>query len=323
MENENMKNDVMVSIVCITYNHRKVIEQAIKGFLKQKTSFKYKIIIHDDCSTDGTIEVIQKYERKYPDLFDVIYESENMYSKGIDVLDISFSHIEGKYYAICEGDDCWIDENKLQKQVDFMEKNSDVSLCVHSAEEVMWAKSEKHIIPLKQNKSRFYSIKDAILVGGAYFPTCSFLLRTSVGVYTSLKWEDGICGDYAILLYAGMKGKIYYMSDIMSRKNTFYPGSWADRHKENDILKSHLLKEITALTKFNETTGFVYSKYIMERIIIIKCRIDCDIDGNYKKLFTDKEYFKIYKHYYPLKKKLSTFMRAYMPNVFSYLHKLI
>lgn len=127
-------NEIMVSICCLTYNHEKFIKDALEGFVNQKTSFKYEILIHDDASTDGTVEIIKEYEKKYPDLIKPIYQKENQYSKKIRAtLTYQFPRANGKYIAMCEGDDYWIDENKLQKQFDILEKNNDISLCVHDS----------------------------------------------------------------------------------------------------------------------------------------------------------------------------------------------
>ena len=116
-------NNIMVSICCITYNQEKFIRQALDGFLMQKTNFKYEIIIHDDASTDNTANIILEYEKKYPDIIKPIYQTENQYSKGKKPTLITYKAAQGKYIALCEGDDYWIDENKLQLQVDYMEKN--------------------------------------------------------------------------------------------------------------------------------------------------------------------------------------------------------
>ena len=77
-----MKDDIMVSICCITYNHEKYIREALESFLMQKTNFKYEIVIHDDASTDNTANIIREYVKKYPDIIKPIYQKENQYSKG-------------------------------------------------------------------------------------------------------------------------------------------------------------------------------------------------------------------------------------------------
>lgn len=127
-------NEIMVTIRCITFNHAQYIRPCLDGFLMQKTNFKYEILIHDDASTDGTKEIIEEYANKYPDIFIPLYETENQYSKYghlMVVRKLMDTKIHGKYTALCEGDDYWTDENKLQKQVDFLESHPQHSMCFH------------------------------------------------------------------------------------------------------------------------------------------------------------------------------------------------
>ena len=125
MRDEN--NEILVSICCITYNHEKYIRDAIEGFLMQKTDFPFEVLIHDDASTDGTADIIREYETKYPDIIKPIYQTENQYSKGIKIsATYNYPRAKGKYIALCEGDDYWIDPYKLQKQVDFLEHMKNV-----------------------------------------------------------------------------------------------------------------------------------------------------------------------------------------------------
>jgi glycosyltransferase involved in cell wall biosynthesis len=115
----------LVSICCITYNHEKYIRDAIESFLMQETDFTFEIIIHDDASTDKTADIIREYEKKYPELIKPIYQTENQYSKGVNILSFIYNQAKGKYIAPCEGDDYWTDPFKLQMQVTFLEKNPD------------------------------------------------------------------------------------------------------------------------------------------------------------------------------------------------------
>lgn len=128
-----MENDILVSISCVTFNHVKFIEKCLEGFLMQKCDFNYEILIHDDASTDGTKEIIEKYYALYPDIIKPIFQKENQYSKGKRGFNVkyNFSRAKGKYIALCEGDDYWTDEFKLQKQVDFLEENQKYALCCH------------------------------------------------------------------------------------------------------------------------------------------------------------------------------------------------
>ena len=127
----------LVSICCLTYNHAPFVRQCLDGFLMQKTTFPIEILIHDDCSTDGTDAIIKEYTEKYPDIIKPLFETENKYSNGYrGKMDITFnySRAQGKYIASCEGDDYWTDPLKLQKQVDFMEANPEYSVCFHSVD---------------------------------------------------------------------------------------------------------------------------------------------------------------------------------------------
>src|SRR5450759_4645946 len=121
----------LVSVACLAYNHERYIRDAIEGFLKQRTTFPIEIIIHDDASTDCTSKIIGEYEAKYPNLIKTISQIENQYSIGNNPGIIMLEKANGKYIALCEGDDYWTDPCKLQKQVDFLEANEDFVLCFH------------------------------------------------------------------------------------------------------------------------------------------------------------------------------------------------
>ena len=115
-----------VTVCCTTYNHEAYLRDAIEGFLMQETDFPFEIIIHDDASTDGTAKIILEYEKEYPRLIRTIIQSENQYSKaGLINPRFVFPEAQGKYLALCEGDDYWTDPGKLQKQVTFLENNPD------------------------------------------------------------------------------------------------------------------------------------------------------------------------------------------------------
>ncbi len=120
----------LVSIRCMVFNHEKYIEQCLDGLLMQVTDFPFELIVHDDCSTDSSAYIIQKYAEKFPKIIKPVLQKENQHSKGIDVVSTQLiPMMTGKYIAFCEGDDYWIDESKLQKQVDYMELHPECGLC--------------------------------------------------------------------------------------------------------------------------------------------------------------------------------------------------
>lgn len=154
MDIQNGDSKTMVSIICLTYNHAPYIQECLDGFLMQKTDFPFEVIIHDDASTDGTTDIIRKYAAKYPNIIKPIFQKENQYSKhknfGI-IIQNCFNQAIGKYIAYCEGDDYWIDANKLQLQVDFLERNLDYGLVHTNIFIAHWKNNFKEIECNKRN----------------------------------------------------------------------------------------------------------------------------------------------------------------------------
>src|SRR5690606_1543694 len=101
----------LVSVSCITYNHSSYIRQCLDGFVMQKCDFAFEVLIHDDASTDDTQEIIKEYQAKYPEIIKAVLQKENQYSKGIRGISprFNFPRAQGKYIAMCEGDDYWTD----------------------------------------------------------------------------------------------------------------------------------------------------------------------------------------------------------------------
>lgn len=126
-------NDMpLVSVSCLTYNHKAFIRKTLDGILMQQCTFNFEILIHDDASTDGTQDIIREYEHVYPSVIKPIYQTENQFSlKRINISQLQRKRARGKYIALCEGDDYWTDPLKLQKQVDFLESHPDFSMCFH------------------------------------------------------------------------------------------------------------------------------------------------------------------------------------------------
>jgi glycosyltransferase involved in cell wall biosynthesis len=121
----------LLSILCITYNHEKYISQSLDSFLMQKTEFPFEIVIGEDCSTDGTISILKEYQQQHPDVIKIITSSFNV--GVVNNFRRAMKQCNGKYIAICEGDDYWTDNQKIQKQVEFLEKNPEFVITYHDA----------------------------------------------------------------------------------------------------------------------------------------------------------------------------------------------
>lgn len=212
---DNVSMVPLASIVCITYNHEAYIRECLNGFLKQRTTFKFEVLVHDDASTDNTAKIIREYEEKYPSLFRVIYQTKNQYSQGVRPCeDILFPIANGKYIALCEGDDYWIDPYKLQKQVDHLEANMDYGLC--------YTQTRVYNQDKRQDEGIFggpYEDFEKIIIHNP-IPTLTVVARTDLlrqyvreinpSVYN---WK---LGDYPIWLWMSCHSKISYIPEITS-----------------------------------------------------------------------------------------------------------
>jgi glycosyltransferase involved in cell wall biosynthesis len=203
---------ITVSICCLTYNHRPFIKECLEGFLIQKCNFKFEVLIYDDASTDGTSEIILEYQSKFPDIIKPIIQIENQYSKGVKVNSFyNFSRAKGKYIAICEGDDYWFDESKLQKQIDFLESNYDYTMCFHSSKVIQQVKDVKKDFPKVEDREY---LTDELFIKWLT-PTASIVFRSDV-LDERILSKRLVGGDRSLSLLCSDKGKIMGMSDEMS-----------------------------------------------------------------------------------------------------------
>ena len=122
-------NTPSISVYMITFNQKEYIGRAIDSVLGQKTSFSFELVIGEDCSTDGTREIVLKYQKRYPDIIRVVTSKKNvgMHKNSVRTIEAC----RGKYIAFCEGDDYWHDLKKLQKQCQYLESHPECGL-VHS-----------------------------------------------------------------------------------------------------------------------------------------------------------------------------------------------
>ncbi len=258
MENwEGSIDKPVVSICSITYNHEKFIAETLDGFLMQKTCFPFEVLLNEDCSTDNTANIIREYEKKYPNIIKPIYQKENQYSKGLPMNEsFNFPRAEGKYIALCEGDDYWADSLKLQKQIDFMQEYNNCSMCFHRAEIKQYNSSLK----IEQSYTKdfpgivFFDSSKPFFEGGSAAPTASMVFRTEI-VKKSFPnfYNISPVGDMPLKLLCSLHGKIGYINRIMSVRRLGTPGSWNVRTRlVNKNQNQYLLKMIAMLKCFNE-----------------------------------------------------------------------
>lgn len=269
-----MAQDITVSIVCLAYNHENYIREALEGFVSQKTNFKYEVLLHDDASTDGTAGIIREYETKYPDLFRVVYQSENQYSKGIDIVPTFLKPMmRGKYIAFCEGDDFWVDPHKLQKQVEYLESHPTCNICVSRAVFADHDTGRCTIRP-KQAMGRIYTTEEIIMLGGLYFATATTVLRRDAYEVMPECFQNKFFGDVQLYIYGSMGGGCYCLQDVTAVYNNKRSGSYTERTWKDTKFRDTINREALQMFKrINAYYDYKYDAAIQNRIRHYQYRI--------------------------------------------------
>lgn len=292
----------MVSVCCLVYNHEKYLRKCLDGFVMQKTSFKFEVLIHDDASTDGSQDIIREYEEKYPDIIKPIYQTENQYSKGVKISQtFLYPKIKSKYVAFCEGDDYWCDDHKLQKQFDIMEMNSDCSMCVHKVDVIfengLYSGNSK---PSKSHDfvTREYTFTELLpMFPDVFCQLSSYFIKRDV-LYTihngniSCITKKSPVGDLCLLYFSLIVGNLYYIDNAMSCYRTNSIGSWSVEQNSNKKSRITFLNSMIifmdALIEYSKNEKKL--NFWTERLVFIRNKYPFQIalvNEDYKTVFNN------------------------------------
>lgn len=213
---DKKKDRPFVFVRCLTYNHEKYIEDALKGFVMQKTDFPFLAVVIDDCSTDGTADIVRRYEAQYPDIIKGIYLPHNFRSRGEDKRPYYQEYVDkATYWAECEGDDYWTDPHKLQKQVDFLDTHPEYGLCYTDYNIYYHSTSIIREACFANGYNRVPNSFAEHLIAQGYIAPMTWLYR--VDVFNSFK--DSIPkaptdGSYVYALEFFLHSKVYFLDEV-------------------------------------------------------------------------------------------------------------
>lgn len=274
-----IKNDkTLLSVVMITYGHEQFIGESINNVLSQICNFDIELIIANDKSPDHTDDIIQSILKNHPNSSWIKYIKRESNLGIMPNFSDALIKTNGKYIAICEGDDYWTDNNKLQKQVDFLEANNDYSLYVHNAI-VQYDDSQRkeHFFNnLKESKELY--IND--IAYNWIIPTASMVFKREV-IDDLPTWFSSIySGDLTLSLLSINKGRIYFSNEVMSVYRVTFNGSSASSVYK-DKIEFVYSQHIKLFTYFNEFSNFKYNTTIVKKIVSLRKEI---------------EFLKVFKH---------------------------
>ena len=259
----------MVSVIMITYNHGKYIEESVNGVLMQECNFDFELIIANDDSTDQTGSIIKRILTEHPRSSNIQYiqrdKNVGMVANFIDAVKQS----KGKYIALCEGDDYWTDPLKLQKQVGFLEENNDYSMVCHDAQIIDEVSAISYLDFTPAHQKQICNTKD--LFGNNFCTTASILFRKQA--ITSFRFPDFnvLAGDLFLKLLISLDGPLYRMYDVMGVHRITANGATVNNRKDiQGLIKSR----IVLFDYFNKLSEKKFNKYIRIETLLMKNYID-------------------------------------------------
>lgn len=293
----------------MAYNHERYIRKTLEGFVNQETTFGVEYIVHDDASSDSTAIIIREFASKYPDLIKPIYQTENQYSRGTRMLSRIQEKIDSRYTAVCEGDDYWIDNKKLQKQIDYMETHPECSLTIHNG----FRLNDKtgQLKPLNPyNHEGILSMNEVLVEVGGMIPTASMVFRTEIikRIPKETFSVPGV-GDRPKRMYLATQGSVYYFHEKMSVYRTNNVNSFGGIVASNREKSYKLLKDM--LDFFERFDIYTNQKYSND-IKMVKSREEYLYFIRERK-YSKAAYTDYYRQYTSWRSKVKDFIKWKLP----------
>lgn len=313
-----MNEQIKVSVICLAFNHANNIRKCLEGFVNQKTNFDYEVLVHDDASTDGTTEIIKEYEKNYPHIIKPIYQKENQYSQGVKITKkYILPKMKGEYVAWCEGDDYWSDSNKLQKQIDFLDQNSDYAICAHKVLFNNLKTKTEHIVP-KIDIDRDFTV-DEIIKKGAIVQLSSIIMRTALYLNKPDCFYAKGFGDIQLYIYGAICGKFRVINEVMSVYNHGTEGSWTKRIA--DIPEKNIIHSLEQIRMYNEVNRYYAFKYNESfTYAISRSYFNIAVSKKDKKEMRKLEYREFYNQY--KRAQRVKFLQKKLPGLYGLLKKI-
>ena len=246
----NREDDIQVSVCVVTYNQENYIAECLESLVTQQTSFKFEIIVGEDCSTDGTREIVQQYVEQYPNLIVPLFYEKNV--GAVENVKRVYKAAKGKYIAHLDGDDMAL-PNKLQKQFNILENNSDCSICVHNMlaidSEGNFSKRAFKCFPEKK-----YTLLDMYLIN-PFFIHSSKMFINKINEYIDQLNVNAL--DIEVHIEQAKQGDIYFISECLGAYRQFVGVTY-----DNKLINPLIPRRIISTYENIEKSCFSFSEII-------------------------------------------------------------
>lgn len=201
-----------VTVLVMTYDHARFIARALDGALMQKTDFDYEILVSEDCSTDGTREIVLDYQRLHPERIRPLLSERNLHSNEVVVR--GWRAARGRYIALLDGDDYWTSPHKLSRQVELLESRPECSMCFHNARVLEEATGGASRLWTPAGQPQTSTMREMWM--GNFIATCSVMYRAGV-VPEIPDWYVPLfpITDWPLHLLHAERGPIGYVDEVM------------------------------------------------------------------------------------------------------------
>lgn len=319
----NMMNNsnIMLSIVMLTYNFKEYVSDAIKSIVEQKHNYSYELLISDDCSSDGTQDIIKQFQEKYPNIIKPVFNKNNL--GAMNNFSSTFERIQGKYIMLCSGDDYWL-PGKIQKQIDFLENNHSFDVCYSKAQMLLNNNlTENEIGEDYKNKTEIFE--------NNFIPALTLCIRSDFfNKYLneikpfSMNWA---MEDYPFNIYSLYTTNVFFMNERLAVYRVI---NGSVSHK-NNLKKQYLFEENTYSIKkyfsqkYNQLIpdfdGFTTLKNIYNNLLLI-CDDKKSLYSDYNEICSKNNFSEI-KEKKSVIKIVKQFLKCLLPYGFVVLFKRI
>jgi glycosyltransferase involved in cell wall biosynthesis len=204
--------DPLVSVVLRTYGHAEFIAQAIESVLIQRTPFPIELVIGEDCSSDGTREIVRGYAERHPELIRAVLPEQNL-GHG-QILLRAIEATRGRYLAYLDGDDYWTAPDKLRRQVEYLEASPDCRSCFHDVSLVYDAAG----MPSGSVSPGFAEARLGLtdILGECFVPAPSMMFHKEVADSLPAWSFESAWIDWVIHIRAAEMGPLGYIAEPMA-----------------------------------------------------------------------------------------------------------